>query len=78
MLFNICTRSNNPAELVALDAVMPDHRHGMNYRPTIVGNGEGRFRVEGVVFHMPGRWELAIDVRAGGDVERLSHEIIVK
>jgi len=27
--------------------------------------GDGRYRVDGMVFHMPGRWELAIDVRAG-------------
>ena len=45
LLFNVCTRSNNPAELVAIDAYMPEHRHGMNYRPTIVSAGDGRFRV---------------------------------
>jgi hypothetical protein len=78
LLLNVCTRRNNPAELVAVDAQMPEHRHGMNYRPTIVSAGEGRFRAEGLVFHMPGRWELDIDVRAGSETERLSHEIIVK
>ncbi len=78
LLLNVCTRRNDPAELVAVDAQMPDHRHGMNYRPTIVPAGQGRFRADGLVFHMPGRWELDIDVRAGSEVERLSHEIIVK
>jgi hypothetical protein len=78
LLFNVCTKSNNPAELVALDAQMPDHKHGMNYRPTIVSMGDGRYRVEGLVFHMPGRWELSIDVRAGEESERLTHEIILK
>lgn len=78
LLFNVCTRKDNPGELVAIDAHMPEHRHGMNYRPTIVSTGEGRFRAEGLVFHMPGRWELDIDVRAGSEIERLSHEIIVK
>ena len=57
---------------------MPEHKHGMNYRPTIVSLGSGRYRVEGMVFHMPGRWELAFDVRAGEESERLSHEFIVK
>lgn len=78
LLFNVCTRKDNPAELVAIDAHMPEHRHGMNYRPTIVPAGDGRFRVEGLVFHMPGRWELDIDVRAGSETERLTHEIIVR
>ena len=27
--------------------------------------GDGRYRVDGMVFHMPGRWEISIDVRAG-------------
>ena len=78
LLFNVCTKNDKPAELVAIDAQMPEHKHGMNYRPTIVSLGEGRYRVDGMVFHMPGRWELAIDVRAGEESERLSHEFIVK
>jgi hypothetical protein len=78
LLFNVCTKNDKPAELVAVDAQMPEHKHGMNYRPTIVSLGNGRYRVDGMVFHMPGRWELAIDVRAGEESERLSHEFIVK
>ncbi|MGD9884152.1 MAG: hypothetical protein AB7U95_28995 [Reyranella sp.] len=78
LLFNVCTRKDNPAELLAVDAHMPEHRHGMNYRPAIVSAGKGRFRADGLVFHMPGRWELDIDVRAGSETERLNHEIIVK
>ena len=78
LLFNVCTKNDKPAELVAIDAQMPEHKHGMNYRPTIVSLGEGRYRVDGMVFHMPGRWELAIDVRAGEESERLSHEFVVK
>ena len=78
LLLNVCTKNGNPAELVAIDAQMPEHKHGMNYRPTIVSAGDGRYRAEGMVFHMPGHWELAIDVRAGEESERLTHEIIVK
>ena len=78
LLFNVCTKSDKPAELVAIDAQMPEHKHGMNYRPTIVSLGDGRYRVDGMVFHMPGRWELTIDVRAGEESERLSHEFILK
>jgi len=78
LLFNVCTKNDKPAELIAVDAQMPEHKHGMNYRPTIVSMGDGRYRVEGMVFHMPGRWEISIDVRAGEESERLSHEFILK
>jgi hypothetical protein len=78
LLLNVCTKSDRPAELVAVDAQMPEHRHGMNYRPTIVAGVDGRYRVDGLVFHMPGRWELSIDVRAGEESERLTHDFILK
>lgn len=78
LLFNVCTRSNSPAELVAVDAAMPEHKHSMNYRPTILAGRDGRYRVDGLIFHMPGRWELSIDVRAGEESERLTHDFILK
>ena len=59
------------AVLERADATMPEHRHGMNYRPSVKSLGDGRWRVEGLMFHMPGRWELQLDVRAAGRSERL-------
>lgn len=56
---------------LAVDATMPAHRHGMNYRPTIAARGEGRYRAEGLMFHMPGAWEFAFDVTGGGGTERV-------
>jgi hypothetical protein len=47
LLFNVCTKSNLPAELVAVDALMPEHKHSMNYRPTILAGANGRYRVDG-------------------------------
>lgn len=78
LVLNVCTKNGKPAELVAVDAQMPEHRHGMNYRPSVVGGENGRYRAEGLVFHMPGRWELTFDVRAGEETERLTHDIILK
>ncbi|MGQ3297845.1 hypothetical protein [Reyranella sp.] len=78
LIVNVCTRSGDSAELLAVDANMPEHRHGMNYRASIVDRGDGRFRAEGLVFHMPGRWEITFDVRGGEDSERLTHDIILK
>jgi hypothetical protein len=78
LLLNVCTRRGGPAELLAVDSTMPEHKHGMNYAPTIVSRGDGRFRVEGMVFHMPGTWEVVFDVRSDGKTERLTHEIVLK
>jgi hypothetical protein len=64
--------------LVRADATMPEHRHGMNYRPSVKPLGDGRWRVEGLMFHMPGRWELQLDVRADGRSERLLDTITLR
>jgi hypothetical protein len=62
------------SERVKLDAHMPEHRHGMNYRTKVVPLGIGRFHSEGWLFHMPGRWEFVFDLGA----ERLTHSIRVE
>jgi len=49
-----------PAQ-VKLDAHMPEHRHGMNYKPSVAPAGPGRYKSEGWLFHMPGRWEFLFD-----------------
>ncbi len=61
-----------PAEDVdlAVDAGMPEHGHGMNVVPRVERLAGGRFRAVGLVFHMPGRWELAFDVTRGAVTER--------
>jgi len=63
------------AQLSKADAGMPAHKHGMNYRPTITPLGKGRFRVDGMMFHMAGRWEIAFEVLAGKEVTRLTHDV---
>ncbi len=55
---------------LALDARMPHHRHGMLVQPTVTRIGPGRFRVEGLMLHMPGYWELHLDVVHRGVAER--------
>ena len=62
-------------ESVRVDATMPEHRHGMNYRPTITGSGEGPYRADGLMFHMAGRWELVFELRSGGKTERVTQSI---
>ena len=78
LILNVCTKRGEPAELVAVEATMPAHKHGMNYAPRIVGGADGRYRVEGMLFHMPGDWELVFDVRSDGETERLTHGLVAK
>lgn len=60
-------------ESVRVDAWMPEHRHGMNYKPSLKALGGGRYRAEGLMFHMAGRWELVFEVRDAGKIKRLAH-----
>jgi hypothetical protein len=74
----LCPRAGMPmpAEL-RVDALMPEHRHGMNYRAGIVPLGGGRFRADGLLFHMPGRWDLVFELRDSPAAvpQRLVHTI---
>ena len=52
---------------VSVSGGMPDHDHGMPTSPQVTGLlANGRYLLEGVRFHMPGRWVLVVDVTAGG------------
>lgn len=63
---------------IAVDATMPAHRHGMNYRTTVTQLAPGEFRAEGLLFHMPGRWDLTFDVVAGGATQRVTSTMTVE
>jgi len=65
-------------ESVRVDAQMPEHRHGMNYKTKVTSSGAGKYRAEGLMFHMPGRWEYLFEVRAGGATERLTTSIVLQ
>lgn len=69
------------AQVLRVDATMPEHRHGMNYRPSVKPVGEraqGQWRAEGLLWHMAGRWELAIEVEDGGQRAWLRQSIVLQ
>jgi len=71
--FAVCPRgSAGVPRAVRVDANMPEHRHGMNYRPVVTAKSSTMYRAEGLLFHMPGRWDLTFDIAAPGRVERLT------
>jgi len=74
VFFAFCPKGGfKPAGELKVDATMPEHRHGMNYRPTVAPAGTG-FRSEGWMFHMPGRWEIVFEV----DGERLADSVSIE
>lgn len=60
---------------LTVDARMPEHRHGMIQRPVITRDERGCFVVEGMLFHMPGFWQLHFDVTQGGVTERAQDDV---
>jgi len=69
---------------------MPEHHHGMTLKPLVSAidgpllqdlppghgaRGDGRFEVRGMLFHMPGRWEIQFDITHGAVTERAQIEI---
>jgi len=54
---------------LSVDAHMPAHRHGMNYKPSLTNPSPSRYRAEGLVLHMPGEWEFVFEV-SGNDGRR--------
>ncbi len=85
-----CAKGGAPApDNVAVDAFMPEHGHGMNYKAVVKSSGTAkaakplaksgaRFRADGLMLHMPGRWDLYFDVQSAGTTERLTRSIVLE
>lgn len=74
----LCAKSPVAADAVRFDAWMPAHRHGMNSRPSVKPAGDGRWRADGFLFHMPGRWQFTIEVDTAEGRERLTRDLVVE
>lgn len=68
-----CAKTGPAPKSLKIDAHMPEHRHGMNYAPKVTTLAPGRWRAEGLMLHMPGKWELVFVV----DGERMAHRVEV-
>lgn len=75
----VCPKPGQPApESVRVDGFMPEHNHGMNYKPTVKPAGTGRYDASGLMFHMPGKWDFIFEVRGGGKMEKMTHSVILQ
>lgn len=55
---------------------MPDHDHGLPTRPEVIGEPEsGVYLLQGLRFHMPGRWLLEFTIALDGNEDSASLEL---
>ena len=55
---------------IIADAGMPHHGHGMNVVPELEHREDGSWVARGMLMHMPGRWQVYVDVLEDGRLER--------
>jgi hypothetical protein len=60
-----------------VDAWMPEHGHGMNTLAHVAPQRDG-FLASGLLLHMPGRWELYLDVVRDGVLERAQMDLLLR
>ena len=64
--------------LLRVDADMPAHRHGMNYRPKLSLQPDGSFVAQGLLLHMPGRWRIRFEIETDGRRQWLEQTVDLK
>ena len=74
--FTVC--GEVPVTGIQVDAMMPAHQHGMNYDPLVTDLGHGAFDVHGMLFHMPGIWEVRFDITVGDLTFPYIHRITLR
>lgn len=74
----ICSKSEELPVRIDVDAVMPAHKHGMNYEPKTVQINHYRYEVKNLLFHMPGVWRLEITIFEKDKPHRFIHDVQLK
>jgi hypothetical protein len=77
-LCSAAAAANTKLRLLKVDADMPVHRHGMNYRPSLDLQADGRFLAQGLMLHMPGRWRIRFELEADGRRQWLEQTVDLK
>src|SRR6185369_10127362 len=63
--------SVDDATLVVLGG-MPAHAHGLPTTPAVTNLGGGRYRIDGLKFHMPGAWVVAFRIKSKAGIDSVS------
>ena len=76
LAMQVCTPAGKSIpNMLRVDADMPMHKHGMNYRTTVEDLGDGSYRADGLMFHMPGKWRFLIEIAMGPQNIQLRREL---
>ena len=76
LIVHACSRTLVTA--LGVDAHMPEHRHAMNYKASVTPTAPGAWRADGLLLHMPGKWEFVFAAHVDGVTERLTHVMQVQ
>lgn len=60
---------------ILFDAIMPEHGHGMDYKPSVERVGSGHYKVSGIRLHMRGNWQVHVDIVSGNQTERAQFDV---
>jgi len=71
----LCSRSERVPTRLVVDATMPAHKHGMNYKVTAVPVDDRTYTVENLLFHMPGVWRVEVTAYDNNKPHRFTHEV---
>lgn len=74
----VCARAGAQPSSLRIDARMPEHNHGMNYRPRVLARGSGRFEATGLLLHMQGRWQISFDAQGPDGNESLRADLTLQ
>ena len=68
-----------PDAQISIDGGMPQHGHGLPTEPQMTQSlGEGRYKIEGVRFHMRGWWEFKLAITAGGVTDNITFNLVLQ
>lgn len=64
--------------VVNIYAGMPEHLHGMTTKAQVTHSGsQGKYLINGMNFHMPGWWEIIIEVSRNGVTDAAYFNLII-
>jgi len=64
--------------LLLADADMPEHGHGLARLPEVAPTQPNAFQVSGLRLHMPGRWQIYLDLVEGAHTERAQFDVALE
>jgi hypothetical protein len=73
-IVNVTDKNGKPitGASIAVSGGMPAHGHGLPTEPQMTAElGEGKYRIDGVRFHMFGWWELSFKIKAEQGEDRI-------